>query len=100
MERDSGGEYRLARRADAYRFCVEVPCTDLEQGLAPAPGAALQTLPHVPMALHASWYYFWGNARRFADLLALLDMSVCGPAALSIGGGSGAAAAGGAAAVA
>ena len=23
-------------------------------------------------------YYFWGNARRFADLLTLLEMSVCG----------------------
>lgn len=33
----------------------QVPCDDLEAGLVPAADAELQTLPHVPMALHASW---------------------------------------------
>ena len=32
-------------------------------------------------------YYFWGTPQRFADLLAMLDMSVCGSgaAAASLG---------------
>jgi hypothetical protein len=56
-----GSRFQLAPRQEAYAFCVEVPCSDLEGGRgeagAPpaAPGALLQTLPRVPMALHASW---------------------------------------------
>ncbi|KAL4444085.1 hypothetical protein ABPG75_011822 [Micractinium tetrahymenae] len=76
MERE-GERYRLAPRDAAYRFCVEVPCEDLEKGR--QPGGPAQTLPALPMALHASWYYFWGHAKRFADLLMLLETSVCGP---------------------
>ena len=48
-------QYRLAPRQQAYRFCVEVPCADIEAGWHPQPGVMPQTLPHVPMALHASW---------------------------------------------
>ncbi|KAI7842484.1 hypothetical protein COHA_003838 [Chlorella ohadii] len=65
----------------------QVPCDDLERGLLAGPEAELQTLPHVPMALHASWYYFWGTPQRFGDLLTMLDLSVCGSeaAAASVG---------------
>lgn len=38
----------------------------------------------VPLSLCAlpmCRYYFWGNAKRFADLLMLLETSVCGPGA-------------------
>lgn len=45
--------YRLAPREAAYRFCVEVPCEDLEKGR--QPGGPAQTLPALPLALHASW---------------------------------------------
>ena len=41
--------------------------------------APLQTLPFTPMAVHATWYYMWGTAQRFADLLTMLETSVCGP---------------------
>ncbi|KAI3427093.1 hypothetical protein D9Q98_007032 [Chlorella vulgaris] len=83
MERP-GSQFQLAPRQLAYSFCVEVPCEDLEGSLGepdaqPETGALLQTLLQPPMALHASWYYFWGSSRRFSDLLALLEMSVCGP---------------------
>ena len=36
-------------------FAAQVPCDDLERGLVTGPDSELQTLPHVPMALHASW---------------------------------------------
>ncbi|PRW51010.1 Glycosyl transferase family 2 [Chlorella sorokiniana] len=78
MER-SQGEYKLPPRELAYRFCVEVPCDDLERGLVVGPDSELQTLPHVPMALHASWYYFWGTPQRFADLLTMLEMARTSP---------------------
>ncbi len=70
------GKYSLPSRATAYQFAVEVPCVDLE-----APHwdqRPLQTLPHVPFALHATWYYFIDDPRRMHDLRTLLEFSVCG----------------------
>lgn len=40
----------------------------------------LTLLPHI-FPLLTRRYYFWGNAKRFADLLMLLETSVCGPGA-------------------
>ena len=99
----AGGRYALAPRAAAYAFCIEVPCADLEAGSGGKGGAAsrptaiptgtlsisdggegsdaglrLQTLPAAPMALHAAWYYLNGTPQRRADLLTLLEASVCG----------------------
>ncbi|EFN56792.1 expressed protein [Chlorella variabilis] len=76
-------EYQLPPRQQAYQFCVEVPCDDIEAeaGGVARPGSPVLTLPGVPMALHATWYYFVGQPKRYADLLTLLDMSVCGPEA-------------------
>lgn len=33
-------------------------------------------------------YYFWGSPQRFADLLAMFDMSVCGSEAGAAGAGA------------
>ena len=44
------------------------------------------------MAVHEAWYYMWGTAQRFADLLTMLETSVCGTAP---GGAAGAALLGG-----
>lgn len=68
----------LPDRATAYRFAVEVPCPDLEEGFVPSYAYPLQTLPHVPLGVHAPWYYFNGSPARRQDLLRLLDLSVCG----------------------
>lgn len=46
-----------------------------------AGGAPMLMLPGVPMALHATWYYCVGQPQRYADLLTLLEMSLCGPEA-------------------
>lgn len=37
--------------AASYRFAVEAPCPQLEQGFRPAYGHPLHTLPHVPLGL-------------------------------------------------
>jgi hypothetical protein len=52
----AAGGFQLAPRQRAYAFCAEVPCDDLEAGMAKGlPGALLHTLPQPPMALHATW---------------------------------------------
>jgi hypothetical protein len=52
----TAGGFQLAPRQRAYAFCAEVPCDDLEAGMAKGlPGALLHTLPQPPMALHATW---------------------------------------------
>ena len=50
-------EYQLPPRQQAYQFCVEVPCDDIEAeaGGVARPGSPVLTLPGVPMALHATW---------------------------------------------
>lgn len=71
----SGGRFSVANRTAAYRFCLEVHCDDI-----PVPaGATLATLPAVPMAVHAAWYYFSDDKRMYSDLQRMLTMSVCGP---------------------
>lgn len=72
-------QYRLAPRAEAYRFCIEVPCGDLENRTqSTGECSPLTTLPAVPTALHATWYYFSQPRDRFQDLLRMLEISVCG----------------------
>eukprot|EP00887_Chlorella_sp_A99_P006799 scaffold2.g6799.t1 len=74
LERMPGS--RLAPRAEAYRFCVEVPCADLDNGTCADPACSpLETLPEVPAAVHAAWYYFSNPEDRFRDLLRMLELS-------------------------
>lgn len=91
----SGGKYKVAPRAEAYGFCVEVPCTELESRNRTQAGGECNPLASgiqaVPAALHASWYYWSQPADRFSDLLKMLEISVCGDVqrACGSGGGSG-----------
>ena len=62
----------MPTRETAYKFAAEVPCSDLENGDVEKVGK------DYPMALHAAWYYWSGDERRFADLLGMLETSVCG----------------------
>ena len=68
----------LAPRGDAYAFCIEVPCKDLEPTDIRKDGSVdqLETLERFPLALHATWYYFSEGA-RYRDLLKMLQKSVC-----------------------
>jgi hypothetical protein len=54
--------FRLAPRQQAYHFCMEVPCVDLQE----KSGG--------PFALHAAWYYF----RDDEKLRNMLMKAVCG----------------------
>lgn len=69
----------IAPRSDAYQFCVEVPCEDVEDLTVTDGGCnPLTTLANVPTALHATWYYFSSPEDRYKDLLKMLEISVCG----------------------
>jgi hypothetical protein len=74
----------LAPRANAYAFCIEVPCADMgpEKGFCEkdCPLDQLETLKAYPMALHATWYYYNDietGGTRYRDLLKMLQKSVC-----------------------
>ena len=62
----------MPTREIAYKFAVEVPCTDMERE------DVKRNRGDYPMALHAAWYYWTGEGQRFADLLGMLETSVCG----------------------
>lgn len=62
----------MPTRDIAYKFAAEVPCTDLEPEEVKGDGRGY------PMALHAAWYYWSDEGKRFSDLLDMLETSVCG----------------------
>jgi hypothetical protein len=78
MESKGSEKMGLAPRNEAYRFAVEVPCTDIKDHNPKRykHGPILNTMADVPLGLHATWYYFNSKAYR-NDLLWLLELSVC-----------------------
>ena len=89
----SSGKYKVAPRAEAYRFCVEVPCPELESKNWTQGGACnplTSGMQAVPTALHAAHYYWSQPADRFNDLLKMLEISVCGDVQRACSGGGGA----------